>query len=304
MPKIQQWSIIENKPSVLRLAYDAFMIAQEAAKHSPSTLDFYRKRLPRFLDFLTERGISDPNGITPTDIRAFILELQRQGLSDHYVHQHAQIIKTFCRFLEEEGYADHNAFARVKMPKVDNRVLPAFSPDDVKSLLAACQTARDRAVVLCLLDTGSRASEFVALNVGDVDLKTGAVRVERGKGGRGRVCYLGAKARQALLRYLKERPMAGLTDPLWLTHKGGHRLTYSGLAQLLRKLGQAAGVKHCQAHTFRRTSALWSLRAGMSIYHVKAMLGHSGLHVLQRYLALVESDCAEAHKRFGASVAK
>ena len=89
-------------------------------------------------------------------------------------------------------------------------------------------------------------------------------------------------------------------DPLWLAHTTGHGLTYWGLAQMLRKLGTRAGVEHCQAHTFRRTSALWSLRSGMSIYHLRAMLGHRDLTVLQRYLALVEEDLSEAHRKHGA----
>ena len=159
MPKGKQWSprIIASQTGALRLDYDAFMIAQQAARHSPATLEFYRKRLPRFLTFLAERGIMDPDQITATHCRAFIVSLQDAGLSDNYVHQHAQILKTFCRFLEAEGLAAQNVFERVKMPKVADRILPAFTPEDVKALLSACTSARDRAIVLCLLDSGARA---------------------------------------------------------------------------------------------------------------------------------------------------
>jgi len=141
-----------------------------------------------------------------------------------------------------------------------------------------------------------------------VDLRSGAVRVIHGKGGRDRTCYLGAKARQALVKYLRARPrmlLSGASAPvytgaLWLSVNTGQALTACGLAQVLQRLGERAGVAHCHPHTFRRTCALWSLRAGMSVYHLQAIMGHSDLETLRRYLALVESDAEEAHRRFGA----
>lgn len=301
MQKPQQWSpkIVARHITPLRAAYDAFLIAQRASRHSPRTLDFYEKRLPKFLDDLERRGITEPAEVTPTTIRAFIADLQGRPLSEHYVHGIAQTIKTFCRFMQAEGLCERNAFERVLMPKLDKRILPAFTPEDVKKLIGATETARDKAVVLCLLDSGARAQEFLDLSIGDIDMKTGAVHIRRGKGAKGRVTYLGGKALRVLGRFLRERPGARATDPLWPAHQTDQVLSYFGLAQMLHKLGERAGVEHCTAHTFRRTCALWSLRAGMSIYHLRAMLGHSDLSVLQRYLALVESDVSEAHREHG-----
>jgi site-specific recombinase XerD len=148
------------------------------------------------------------------------------------------------------------------------------------------------------LDSGLRGAEFCALRVQDVDLRTGAVHVIHGKGGKDRTAYLGGKSRLALIRYLRERD-AMPRDPLWLA-AGGTGLTYYGLAQLLRRLGARAKVQNCHPHTFRRTFALWSLRAGMSVYHLQAIMGHNDMETLRRYLALVESDAADAHRKYGA----
>jgi len=130
------------------------------------------------------------------------------------------------------------------------------------------------------------------------ELRTGAVHVIHGKGGKDRTAYLGGKSRLALIRYLRERD-AMPRDPLWLA-AGGTGLTYYGLAQLLRRLGARAKVQNCHPHTFRRTFALWSLRAGMSVYHLQAIMGHNDMETLRRYLALVESDAADAHRKYGA----
>ncbi len=191
---------------------------------------------------------------------------------------------------------------RVKMPRLDNRILPAFTEADVKALLDACLSGRDKAIVLFLLDTGLRASEFVALNLGDVDMASGAVMVRQGKGGKDRQVYLGAKTRQTLQRHLRRRrdaePM-GASSPLWASLTTGNRLRRAGLRQVLRRLGERSGVEHCHPHTFRRTFALWSLRAGMDIYSLQRLMGHSDLTMLRRYLALVEQDLQNAHRKHG-----
>jgi integrase/recombinase XerD len=155
-------------------------------------------------------------------------------------------------------------------------------------------------LILCLLDSGCRASEFLAWNVDDVNLSAGVVRVRAGtsKGRKERAVYLGTKARKALiLLYAEQNGQPG--DPIWRNSHNGERLKYEGLKQLFRRLKDETGIA-VSAHKFRRTFALWSLRAGMSIYALQRIMGHSDLTVLQRYLDLVESDLKDAHDNFGA----
>lgn len=189
--------------------------------------------------------------------------------------------------------------ARVQMPRVGKDLLPAFTSDQVTALLKGCETARERALVLFLLDTGVRASEAAAVAVGDVDMATGAVLVRKGKGRKQRIVYLGAKARRQMARYLAERGRPAATEPLWASQLTGKALTRNGLTQLLRRLGKRAGVSPCTAHMFRRTFALYSLRNGMDIYTLQRLMDHEDLTGLRRYLALVEGDLQAARRRFG-----
>jgi site-specific recombinase XerD len=255
--------------------------------------------------WLEERGVVDPVGIKPDHIRAFLLEKEQAGRAPLTVHHHAACIKAWCNFLVSEDLLAASPMRKVKMPKVDQTILPAFSPDDVRKLLGATKDRRDTAIVLCLLDTGCRASEFMALDVADVDLKTGVVRIRLGKGRKDRIAFLGVKARLALTKYLMERGPAGVSEPLWLLKSSGRertetRLTKNGLRFLLDRLSQRAAVEHCHPHTFRRTFALWSLRAGMNIYALQQIMGHGDLTMLRRYLALVEQDLQDAHRQHGA----
>ncbi len=286
--------------SPLQLAAQSFLLSREAMHCTEATLVWYKKYIGALVDYLTAHGVQDVKSIAPDHLRAFLVSLQRRGLADRTVHHHASAARAFCHFLVSEGMLPASPMNKVKMPRLPKSILPAFAPEDVRRLLAVCETPRDTAIVLCLLDTGLRAGEFVALNVGDMDVKTGAVQVRRGKGGKGRVAFLGAKARKALLRYIMARGEVKADDPLWLSCNTGERLTHHGLRLLLRRLGKRAGVEHCTPHTFRRTFALWSLRAGMNVYALQQIMGHSDLTILRRYLALVEQDLEEAHRKHGA----
>lgn len=287
---------------LLRPSFDAFLLDLQARRASAHTLQHYRFHLGAFLAYLDGQGVRYLGEVTPAHIRAHLVALQDRELSPHTVHGRALTIRAWFNFLVREGEIAESPMRRVKMPKLDNRIMPAFSETDVKALLDACLNGRDKALVLFMLDTGLRASELLAVNVGDLDMGTGAVMVRLGKGKKDRHVYLGAKTRQTLQRYLRRRkdaPTLAASTPLWVSFRDGRRLRVAGLRQVLRRLAERSGVEHCHPHTFRRTFALWSLRAGMDIYSLQRLMGHSDLTMLRRYLALVESDLQNAHRKHG-----
>ena len=281
-----------------------FMLDCESRGFALKTLEYYRQRLTGFLWYCEEQQAKTLPDLTPTLIRSFLAgwqHRQRQGeISSAYVHSFARAIRTFCYFLVREELLDVSPFAKVKMPILEKKVLPALTSEEVKAILRTCEYERDKALVLFLLDSGVRASELCALNVGDVDGE-GAVTVRKGKGAKGRLTYIGARTRKQLLRYFAlergGKPEAG--EPLFVSQRGGGRLTYWGLAELLKRLRKASGVKGCAPHAFRRTMAIHSLRNGMNIYLLARMLGHADITVLRHYLDIVQADVQTAAKQSG-----
>lgn len=294
----QQTKLPDASP--LAQAVNQFLLDCEARNLTAATLRFYRQRLGLFVAFGERAGVVTPEAITPTQLRAFIASFAERGLSPYYQHQHARAIKTFCGFLVRDGILDVSPMRNVRMPKLPKDVLPPFTTDDVRAILAACEHDRDRALILTLLDSGVRAAELLALNVADLDSQTGALRIHHGKGRKDRTAFVGARTRKALTRYLSERPTVKPADPLFATLIGGTRLTFFGLQSLLGRLGRAAGVKPMGAHRFRRTFAIESLRAGMPLPQLAALMGHESFQVLQRYLRLVTDDLQDAHEAHGA----
>lgn len=188
---------------------------------------------------------------------------------------------------------------KVKPPKVPFHPLPGVAIDDVKKLIATCSTTlalRDKAILLCLLDTGARASEFLDLNLKDVDLTAGAVRIEHGKGDKSRTVFLGSISRRALRKYLKEREDLRPNSPLWTTDEG-ERLKFSGLRQVIERRASAAGIQTPGLHDFRRSFAITMLRNGVDLQTISRLLGHASLSVTERYLAQETNDLAEGHRK-------
>jgi integrase/recombinase XerD len=136
--------------------------------------------------------------------------------------------------------------------------------------------------------------------MGDVNLKTGRVMVRGGKGGNNRVTALGERSRRLLRRYVAlELADAPADARIWNSQTTGERLTTPGLQLLLRRLGEKAGVAHCHPHTFRRECALMLHRSGARLTEIAALLGHSHLPTLQRYLPPQGLDAEDAHHRHG-----
>ena len=289
--------------STLDASLEAFLLGREAARCTPKTLQHYRYTCGSFINWLKCQGVTDPLAISAHHIRTYLVSLQRRGLRDTTQHAHARGVKAWLNWLVDEEYLDTSPMRKVRMPKLEERVLPPFAPEEVGKLLSVCdrRTAigtRDYAIILTLLDTGLRASEFLLLYMGEINMRSGLVTI-LGKGRKQRTVRVGSRARSAVLLMLGHRSRVADGEALWIAYNAGGQergaLSLDGLRSVLKRLGAKAGVKPCSAHRFRRTFALWCLRDGMDLHSLRMLMGHSSLAVLQRYLALAGEDLERAH---------
>ena len=284
-------------PSFVSL--EGFLMDREAANLSPRSLQFYWQKVTPFLRFLAERNIVEVEEISPNDIRAFLVSLKANH-SPGGVHAYYRAVKAFCRWLYAEGDVSRDPIRRIRPPKVPQAILEPVSSRTVQILLETCDPAkligaRDYAIILALLDTGLRASEFLALNVGDADTESGTVKVRHTKGGRQRITFFGEKATRSISTYLEFRQV-NADSPLWAS-RVGKRLSYTGLRDILRRRAERAGIEAPTLHSFRRAFALLCLRRGVDVYSLQRLMGHSDLSVLRRYLAQTEDDLRRAHQQ-------
>jgi len=115
-----------------------------------------------------------------------------------------------------------------------------------------------------------------------------------GKGSKQRRVPISEATSQAIAAYLATRPNATITTPLFLSDRGA-RMSRNGLLQLFERLGERAGVAGVHPHRMRHTFAINYLRNGGDSYTLQAILGHSTLDMVKRYLNIAERDLVARH---------
>ncbi len=159
------------------------------------------------------------------------------------------------------------------------------------ALIKACSTraptgVRNRALIAVLWRCGLRISEALALELRDVDLEAGTVRVRHGKGDKSRTVGIDEQTAALLARWLDRRRQLspGARSPIFCTLQGG-RIDSSYVRRLLPRLARKAGIdRRVHAHGLRHTYAAELAREGTPINIIRDDLGHTSLAVTDRYL--------------------
>jgi integrase/recombinase XerD len=262
-----------------------------------NTLDAYGRDLGRYARYLHSHGVTDATQAEEATVTGFVAFLAAREYAEGKRYRPSSVaralaaVRMFHLFLLREGDASGNPSEGVVRPKVPRTLPRPLSVDEVESILAAPGEAdapglRDRAILETLYGAGLRISELVGLDVDEVDLDEGSVRV-MGKGSKERMVPLGRFAVAALESYLtRARPV--LAGPrsgaaLFLNQRGG-RLTRQGATRVLKTAASRAGVtKRVTPHTLRHSFATHLLEGGADVRVVQELLGHASLATTQIY---------------------
>ena len=276
---------------------------------SPHTIAAYRRDLERYATFLRGRGISDGRKVNEAAVAAHVAAVSSatHGNGTRYratsVVRALSSVRAFHRFLLREGDASTDPTAAVIRPKLPRSLPKPLSVDDVARVLASpdrsAKGVRDRAVLETLYGAGLRISELVGLDVDDVDLQEGSVRV-LGKGGKERDVPIGRYARDAISAYLtRVRPQlatARSRSALFLNQRGGGRLTRQGCTWILQQHVTAAGItKKVSPHTLRHSFATHLLEGGADVRVVQELLGHASVATTQVYTLVTREHLREVY---------
>ncbi len=196
-------------------------------------------------------------------------------------------LRSFLDYFQRQEILPNNVARQVRAPKV-RRPLPDVLPiDHVFALLntnaAEPLEVRDQAILELFYAAGIRVSELVALDLRDVDLPSGTLRV-LGKGKRERQVFFGRTAQQALQAYLDIRQPQDPSDPaLFLNHRG-RRLSTRGVQLLVKKHCEQTGLPPSTSpHTLRHAFATHLLDNGADLRSIQELLGHQQLSTTQQY---------------------
>ena len=178
-----------------------YLLRCQVEGKSPNTTHAYAETLRRFLHITREEGLpEDVARIEPTHLYTYLGRFT--CLSAETCHRYFREVRCFFNWLVAAGHLGENPFRSLHNVRLPQRIVRPFSPEEVARLLACCEPAtavgaRDRAILLVLLDTGVRCSELVQLTLDDLDLEAGRLNVLHAKGNKQRVVPFALRCREA-----------------------------------------------------------------------------------------------------------
>ena len=285
-------------------AFLEMMSAERGA--AQNTLEAYARDLMDASEFLGG-GLCTAS---PGEIASWMQDLAARGLAASTSARRLSAVKRFFRFLFEEGDRKDNPTSGLDGPKRHRDVPDVLSREEMMRLIEACgEDVRLRCLVECLYGAGLRVTELVSLKLGELprrkrDRWMTSDIIVRGKGGKERLCPLGAPALEAIAAWLEVReaslPKTAAARARAERYvfpsrgKGGH-LTRRRLGQMLEDLSIRAGIDIAKVHphALRHAYATHLLQGGADLRSVQTLLGHADISTTQIYTHVLTDELAE-----------
>lgn len=326
--------MVQKKSSItISQAFEGMILSKQAEGRSVNTINDYRNSfqkltlffsldpaidtitksdLVRFFAWLQQDYESEPDGVAPRGK----FKLSQKSIFNIHIN-----LSSLWHWALDEKLVKTNILREIKVTKPSAPVINPISHEEWAKLLGACETSRnwktreetkthrstfdrDRAILFTLLDTGARASELCTIRFQDLNLANRTIKL-RGKGpGREpkeRLVSIGKATSDAINKAL--RPRLGLiqpTSPLFVVrnkYDSDLPFTRDNLGNLLKRIGDRAGVSDIYPHRFRHTFAINYLRNGGNVFALQAMLGHTTLDMVKRYLQIAQIDLDREQQR-------
>ena len=278
---------------------DALWMERGLSEH---TLAAYRRDLHRFSSWLNSDGTLLAVA-ERTDIQGFLAAELARGLSARSVARELSSVRTYYRYLLNEGARPSDPTEQVESPKQGQSLPATLSEDDVADLLSAPDVTRpkglrDRAMLELLYATGLRVSELIGLRELQINLQAGIVRVT-GKGSRERIVPMGEEAQLWLQRYLQlGRPqlLSDIASDVLFPGRNGNSMTRQTFWHIIRRYAQRADIAHhLSPHTLRHAFATHLLNHGADLRAVQMLLGHANLSTTQIYTHVARERLQKLH---------
>ena len=269
------------------------------------TLEAYSHDLNRFLNYLQEKKIEDVLGVTKLDVRAFLLTLKAKKLSNKTVVRNLVAIRTFFRFLTQEGKLESNPVEDLESPQLAKTLPEILSLQEVEQLLETPKPQtplgiRDRSMLEMLYATGMRVSELVSLQMNQLNLEGGYVLL-LGKGSKERAVPIGGEAIKRVSDYLKgarQKLSKGKESPFLFLNRSGRKMSRQVFWKNIKSYGRRAGIrKKITPHLLRHSFASHLLARGADLRSVQMLLGHADISTTQIYTHVTGERLRQVHKR-------
>lgn len=302
-----------------------FLVNKRVSGRTERTMQHYNNELRRFFREVQKT----PVDITSDDIKLYLALKEVRDKNSKVTQKNImRVLSSFFQWMVKEEYILKNPMNKVddiKTPKVKKE---AFTETQIEQLrFAIGEDLRVICIFELLLSTWCRVSEVAQIKRKEISENLDSVLIH-GKGSKDRICFINARAKLYLQKYLRERNdeneylfpncSVGVHDAKnrhiseeckirklklydwWKAPElvGEGHIDKSVIEHIMRKLGKKANVENTHPHRFRRTGATLALRRGMPIEKVSKLLGHESIETTQIYLDISEKELEQAHRKF------
>lgn len=278
--------------------YLAELERRGASKH---TLRNYGSDLDQLAAYFEPPGEKAPE-IEQLDLpllREWLASLYDHGLTVVSVRRKMAAVRAMFKFLLQERVLEKNVASRLRTPKTRQRLPDVMSAEKTNNLLDGAEQFskhRDMAFLELLYGAGIRVSELIGIDLDDLDLRAGWLRV-RGKGNKEREVPVAARAIEAVERYLQTRAALPGERALFVNSRG----TRLGDRQVRRLVKQYALLVTADSsihpHSFRHAYATHLLSDGADLRAIQELLGHARLSTTQKYTQVSLKDLQAVYDR-------
>jgi integrase/recombinase XerD len=284
---------------------DFFEATVEFLKHctikglSPYTVKFYDKELKGLSRALVdmEVSLSDIRTLTTRDIEDWVEHMLNLKRAVSSINARLRAGRTFMNYCLKKGYIDKNPFESVSQLKKRHTVGATFTKRQLDKLLDAPDLTqfvglRDLALMLTFAHTGIRLKELCSLKVQDLSFEgSGEVIVQQAKNRYARRIPMTKRLKTVLKAYVEERGVID-TNSLFVS-VDNYPINQRTVQERLKQYGVKTNVENdvpVSPHAFRRTFCRLKVEAGVNLFILQQLTGHSDLEILKRYVQIYSKD--------------
>jgi len=283
--------------------FETYLI--EEKKMSANTVEAYKRDVNSFRKFTEERGLTRAEDAANAEVVAWLMRMKQEGKARATVNRKLASIRTWFQYLMAEGVVKLNPALEIKSPKIERKEITYLSMEEVDKLMSmpdgTAKGIRDRAMLELMYATGIRASELIALEIDDVNVRMGFVTCN-GENMKARIIPIGRIGRKAMEEYLY-----GVRDEILKMHPEertlfvnyiGKPITRQGLWKILKEYGEKAELSQSLTpQVLRNSFAVHMLQNGADLKSLQELLGHEDITATQIYLSVTKNRIKDVYDK-------
>ncbi|EHD0131641.1 MULTISPECIES: tyrosine recombinase XerC [Vibrio] len=260
----------------------------------------YKQQLETMAQHLAEMGLKDWSQVDAGWVRQLAGKGMREGMKASSLATRLSSLRSFFDFLILRGEMSANPAKGVSAPRKKRPLPKNLDVDEVSQLLEVNEddplAVRDRAMMELMYGAGLRLAELVGVDVRDVQLRGGELRVI-GKGDKERKVPFSGMATEWVGKWLRVRgDLAAPGEPALFVSKLGTRISHRSVQKRMAEWGQKQSVaSHISPHKLRHSFATHMLESSNNLRAVQELLGHENISTTQIYTHLDFQHLAQAY---------